>query len=174
LKRWLLAIRGWTCEIGKERDVGGPKKWSDVDCSFCGKSQKQVEKVIAGPGGVYICNECVDLCRDILDGTPGAQSTGQASESVATGASPQHERVIRQDRRQLLSARLRALENLSEINEAVRACRDRQEAVDALVAEPFSFSGLEAQIILDMGIGQQTAAALSRLRREIADLGDSP
>jgi hypothetical protein len=36
-----------------------------VRCSFCGKASSQVEKVIAGPG-VYICNECVGLCTDIL------------------------------------------------------------------------------------------------------------
>lgn len=36
-----------------------------VSCSFCGKPQDQVQKVIAGPG-VYICNECVDLCNQIL------------------------------------------------------------------------------------------------------------
>jgi ClpX C4-type zinc finger len=35
-------------------------------CSFCGKSQTEVKKVIAGPGGVYICNECIDLCNDII------------------------------------------------------------------------------------------------------------
>ncbi len=35
-------------------------------CSFCGKSQEQVRKLIAGPG-VYICDECVDLCNEILD-----------------------------------------------------------------------------------------------------------
>ncbi|GEL13070.1 ATP-dependent protease ATP-binding protein ClpX [Lapidilactobacillus concavus DSM 17758] len=37
-----------------------------VKCSFCGKTQDQVKKIIAGPG-VYICNECIDLCKDILD-----------------------------------------------------------------------------------------------------------
>ena len=36
-----------------------------VKCSFCGKSQKQVKKLIAGPG-VYICDECIDLCNDII------------------------------------------------------------------------------------------------------------
>jgi ATP-dependent Clp protease ATP-binding subunit ClpX len=35
-------------------------------CSFCGKSQKQVRKLIAGPG-VYICDECIDLCNEIID-----------------------------------------------------------------------------------------------------------
>ena len=36
-----------------------------VKCSFCGKTQKQVKKLIAGPG-VYICDECIDLCNDII------------------------------------------------------------------------------------------------------------
>lgn len=49
-----------------------------VNCSFCGKSQKVVAKLIAGPG-VYICNECVQLCVDImsdqgLDVTPGSSA----------------------------------------------------------------------------------------------------
>lgn len=38
----------------------------NVSCSFCGKSQDQVKKIVAGPG-VYICNECIDLCKDIID-----------------------------------------------------------------------------------------------------------
>ena len=37
-----------------------------VTCSFCGKSQDQVQKIVAGPG-VYICNECIDLCKEIID-----------------------------------------------------------------------------------------------------------
>ncbi|MDN5591586.1 MAG: ATP-dependent Clp protease ATP-binding subunit ClpX, partial [Lacticaseibacillus paracasei] len=37
-----------------------------VTCSFCGKSQDQVKKIVAGPG-VYICNECIDLCKEIID-----------------------------------------------------------------------------------------------------------
>ncbi|MCL4459175.1 MAG: ATP-dependent Clp protease ATP-binding subunit ClpX [Chloroflexi bacterium] len=36
-------------------------------CSFCGKGQDQVRRLIAGPGAVYICDECVDLCREIID-----------------------------------------------------------------------------------------------------------
>ncbi|QVQ51924.1 ATP-dependent Clp protease ATP-binding subunit ClpX [Spiractinospora alimapuensis] len=38
-----------------------------LKCSFCGKSQKQVKKLIAGPIGVYICDECIDLCNEILE-----------------------------------------------------------------------------------------------------------
>ena len=36
-------------------------------CSFCGKGQDQVRRLIAGPGAVYICDECVELCREIID-----------------------------------------------------------------------------------------------------------
>ncbi len=39
---------------------------SKACCSFCGKSQRQVKKLIAGPG-VYICDECIDLCNEIID-----------------------------------------------------------------------------------------------------------
>ncbi|MGA0815708.1 MAG: ClpX C4-type zinc finger protein, partial [Ilumatobacteraceae bacterium] len=37
-----------------------------VKCTFCNKTQKQVKKLIAGPS-VYICNECIDLCNEIID-----------------------------------------------------------------------------------------------------------
>ena len=36
-------------------------------CSFCGKTQDQVRKLIAGPNGAYICDECVDVCAEIID-----------------------------------------------------------------------------------------------------------
>lgn len=36
-------------------------------CSFCGKAQNEVRKMIAGPGGVYICDSCVDVCKNIID-----------------------------------------------------------------------------------------------------------
>ena len=52
---------------------------SHLKCSFCGKSQEQVRKLIAGPG-VYICDECVDLCNEILD--------EELLESNASGPQP--------------------------------------------------------------------------------------
>lgn len=36
-------------------------------CSFCGKPQEQVRKLIAGPNGAYICDECVDICAEIIE-----------------------------------------------------------------------------------------------------------
>ena len=44
--------------------IGGDSK---VHCSFCGKSQAQVRKLIAGPGGAFICDECVDICAEIIE-----------------------------------------------------------------------------------------------------------
>jgi len=43
----------------------GADKGADLLCSFCGKSQSEVKKLIAGPG-VYICDECIELCNDII------------------------------------------------------------------------------------------------------------
>ena len=40
---------------------------NDLRCSFCGKSQDEVRKLIAGPEGVFICNECVDICVGIIE-----------------------------------------------------------------------------------------------------------
>jgi hypothetical protein len=37
-----------------------------VSCSFCGKGQREVRKLVAGPNNVYICDECIALCCDIL------------------------------------------------------------------------------------------------------------
>lgn len=47
--------------------MAGKNSGNDIRCSFCNKSQGQVRKLIAGPAGVYICDECVDICADILE-----------------------------------------------------------------------------------------------------------
>jgi ATP-dependent Clp protease ATP-binding subunit ClpX len=44
-----------------------PKDHGTVSCSFCGKSSAEVRKMVAGPNGVFICNECVDLCALIIE-----------------------------------------------------------------------------------------------------------
>ena len=43
------------------------KNDNKVRCSFCGKPQDQVGRLIAGPNGAYICDECVDICAEIID-----------------------------------------------------------------------------------------------------------
>ncbi len=56
---------------------------SHLKCSFCGKSQEQVRKLIAGPG-VYICDECVELCNEILDEELMGTSSPAPNESPGT------------------------------------------------------------------------------------------
>jgi ATP-dependent Clp protease ATP-binding subunit ClpX len=51
-------------------------------CSFCAKSQDQVKKLIAGPGAVYICDECVELCREIIE------EEGGPAKAAATAKVP--------------------------------------------------------------------------------------
>jgi ATP-dependent Clp protease ATP-binding subunit ClpX len=64
-----------------------------LKCSFCGKSQDQVRKLIAGPG-VYICDECIDLCNEILDEElvegqgHGSRPTAEANRKTAQRKAP--------------------------------------------------------------------------------------
>ena len=59
-----------------------------LKCSFCGKSQDQVRKLIAGPG-VYICDECIDLCNEILDEElVDAQGNPRHSQEPSRKAAP--------------------------------------------------------------------------------------
>ncbi|CAM9735783.1 unnamed protein product [Discosporangium mesarthrocarpum] len=54
---------------------------ANLSCSFCGKSQKEVKKLIAGPT-VYICDECIELCNDIIAEEYGQEETGAAPPRV--------------------------------------------------------------------------------------------
>ena len=57
-----------------------------IRCSFCNKTQDEVEKIIAGPSGVYICDECVELCCDIIDDDLAAiQGTAKKSTGKEEG-----------------------------------------------------------------------------------------
>jgi hypothetical protein len=59
--------RRWSS--GSSRDFAASMKIlrrQQIFCSFCGKSQQQVERMIAGPNYVFICIECVELCNQIL------------------------------------------------------------------------------------------------------------
>ncbi|MBJ7272065.1 MAG: ATP-dependent Clp protease ATP-binding subunit ClpX [Ilumatobacteraceae bacterium] len=63
-----------------------------VKCSFCGKSQKQVKKLIAGPG-VYVCNECIDLCNEIID----EENTEETEASLEKLPNPREIRAFLDD-----------------------------------------------------------------------------
>ncbi len=80
---------------------------SHLKCSFCGKSQEQVRKLIAGPG-VYICDECVDLCTEILD--EELFDTG-----AAASAAPRPEQVPEKRRTQTANLSLSQIPKPREI-----------------------------------------------------------
>lgn len=54
-------------------------------CSLCSKHQNQIERLVAGPGNVSICNECVDLCREIIEEEWAA---GHPAEAVGIETNP--------------------------------------------------------------------------------------
>lgn len=60
-------------------------------CSFCGKGQENVRRLIAGPGAVYICDECVDLCREIID---EEQAPAQKQRSAPSSKTPTPKRIV--------------------------------------------------------------------------------
>lgn len=53
-----------------------------VYCSFCGKSSEEVDRMIAGPEGIYICNECVDLCADIIEAERAAMPAEKSHKEL--------------------------------------------------------------------------------------------
>ncbi|MGQ9516875.1 MAG: ATP-dependent Clp protease ATP-binding subunit ClpX, partial [Anaerolineae bacterium] len=53
-------------------------------CSFCGRSQEEVHRLIAGPDNVFICDECVALCQEILDEEPRPNEVDFALETIPT------------------------------------------------------------------------------------------
>ena len=59
-------------------------------CSFCGKGQEHVRRLIAGPGAVYICDECVDLCREIID----EEQTPEPKSRVPLTKVPTPKRIV--------------------------------------------------------------------------------
>jgi len=62
-------------------------------CSFCSRPEDEVQRLISGPDGVYICNECVDLCGDILHGDTGRGSAVGLTAVGKPSLSPQHIRA---------------------------------------------------------------------------------
>ena len=49
-----------------EENVKAEAKKTEYACSFCGKSGAEVRRMIAGPNGIFICNECIALCNEII------------------------------------------------------------------------------------------------------------
>jgi ClpX C4-type zinc finger len=101
-------------------------------CSFCFKSQHEVRKLIAGPAGIFICDECVDLCNQIIAGRP-LTSMPPSAEELPTE---------------------RLLERLGPIEETVQGKGGQLQAVvDLLRSREVSW----AQIGAALGISRQSA-----------------
>ena len=85
--------------------VTGSDSKNTLYCSFCGKSQHEVRKLIAGPT-VFICDECVELCKDIIqeekksslvksrDGIPNAEGNLQGSRRLRHRPGPRQEGAL--------------------------------------------------------------------------------
>jgi hypothetical protein len=81
---------------GRERAMTG--KHRQLSCSFCGKSQDQVRRLIAGPNGVYICDACVTLCNQIIVDAgfpPSCEQSEGARPAVQRQAVPRWQRLLR-------------------------------------------------------------------------------
>ena len=68
--------------------AGSRSKRAQYHCSFCGKSRDQVKRLVAGPGSVYICDECIELCREIIEEEAGGATPQPAARAPAAGAVP--------------------------------------------------------------------------------------
>ena len=113
-----------------------------LKCSFCGKTQKQVKKLIAG-GGVYICDECIELCNEIIEEEIGAEA---AADEEKTPRLPRpseiakflEEYVIGQDeaKRTLAVAVYNHYKRIREADKAAKAGRSlRDDGDDVEIAK---------------------------------------
>ena len=62
--------------------MAGKKGEDIVRCSFCGKTQAQVRKLIAGPNGAYICDECIEVCAEIVEEELDYQEPESVTEEI--------------------------------------------------------------------------------------------
>jgi len=112
--------------------TGGPPAARTLYCSFCFKSQHEVRKLISGPASIFICDECVGLCNEVIAGRP-IKSKSSVSEELPTE---------------------RLLERLQPIEETLQGESNQlQWAVELLRSREVSW----AQIGAALGISRQSA-----------------
>ena len=72
------------------------RKDNGVRCSFCGKPESQVRKIIAGPNGVYICDECIEICSEIVDDEfgPDEEDSQEADEFQINLKKPEELKIV--------------------------------------------------------------------------------
>jgi hypothetical protein len=113
---------------------GGDLPKKTLYCSFCFKSQHEVRRLIAGPAAVYICDECVELCNEIIArGPPRSPSKTASPEELPTE---------------------RLLERLQPIEDTIQGRGNQlQQVVDILRSREVSW----AQIGAALGMSRQSA-----------------
>jgi ATP-dependent Clp protease ATP-binding subunit ClpX len=105
--------------------AGGAKPTKTLYCSFCYKSHRDVRKLISGPGGIFICDECVELCNEIIAG------------HLPISKSPSAEELPTE----------RLLERLGPIEETVQGKGNQlQQAVDILRSRRVSWAVIGAAL----------------------------
>jgi ATP-dependent Clp protease ATP-binding subunit ClpX len=104
-----------------------------LHCSFCGKSEGEVTKLAAGPGGIHICDECVETCRIVMSGDGGGPPRAFDPATWPTS---------------------RLLDLLAPVNATVEAHRSHLQAiVDNLRERETSWAAIGGQL----GISRQSA-----------------
>jgi len=102
-------------------------------CSFCFKSQHEVRRLISGPASIFICDECVDLCNEIIASRPRSSSQSSKPEDLPTE---------------------RLLQRLQAIEDTVQGKGNQlQQVVEMLRSREVSW----AQIGASLGISRQSA-----------------
>jgi ATP-dependent Clp protease ATP-binding subunit ClpX len=102
-------------------------------CTFCFKSQHEVKRLIAGPAAVYICDECVELCNEIIAGPPRGPSKTVLSQELPTE---------------------RLLERLQPIDDTIQGRGNQlQQVVDILRSREVSWARIGAAL----GMSRQSA-----------------
>jgi len=113
--------------------AGGSSLTKTLFCSFCIKSQHDVKRLISGPSGIFICDECVDLCNEVIAGRPPDPSKFPSAKELPTE---------------------RLLEHLQSIEETLRGKGNQlQKVVELLRSREVSW----AQIGAALGISRQSA-----------------
>ena len=69
------------------------RKAATLRCSFCGKSQDEVKKLIAGPAAVYICQECVAICMEIISDDAQKGAAGAIATEEGKGEKKEKKKV---------------------------------------------------------------------------------
>jgi len=74
-------VRVFACDaVGRFLKRVANPSGKGMKCSFCGRSQDEVGKLIVGPPGIYICGDCVKVCNGILEETAEGADSAESSE----------------------------------------------------------------------------------------------